>query len=36
MPEQFLYAADIGATIEEVRCETVPQCVRRGAAIETR
>ena len=34
--EQFLHAADVGAGIEHVRRETVPQGVRAGPRIEPR
>ena len=32
--QQFLHAADVGAAVEQVRGEAVPQRVRRGAAVE--
>ena len=32
--QQFLHAADVGAAVEQMRGEAVPQRVRRGAVVE--
>ena len=34
--QKLLHAADIGAAIEQVRREAVPQCVRTGARVKPR
>ena len=34
--QEFLHAADVGAAVQEVRREAVPERVGRGATIETR
>ena len=36
VPEQFLDHSQIGAVLEQVRRETVPQHVRRDVAVDAR
>ena len=36
VPQQLLHAADVGAAVEQMRGEAVPQRVRRGAACPAR